>query len=278
MQSPGQVTTPEVLAWTGLVAVLWSISGYVNWLEFELRKIEISPIIVAVNEASSGLAALLMVLFVRAWLTRFPLAIASLPKSLPAHLLGSLVFSLGHVGIMIGVRFLTYGAIGWTYRPAIPDGDYGFLKMLAYEYGKDFPVYAVFLLIIFLYRLYRVRQTQAAQAPSRARAPNKIRVRAGNHDLLLEKASIDWFQAASNYAQVFASGDEYLIRGTLSDLEAKLSEGSFVRVHRSFIVNLDKVAKIRPADSGGLVLEVNGGMTIPVGRKYKDRIESLLSL
>ncbi|NVJ97977.1 MAG: LytTR family transcriptional regulator [Alphaproteobacteria bacterium] len=278
-------TWGEILAWTALVIVLWSIGGYVNWLEFELRKIQISPVVVFVNEASSGIAALAMVLFVRAWLTRFPLSLGRLPRSLPFHFLGSLIFSLGHVGGMIGLRFLAYGAIGWTYRPAIPPGDYGFLKMLSYEYGKDLPAYAVFVLIIFLYRLYRERQLadvkgegELAQTSKLGTKARRLRVRSGKSDLLLDVETISWLQAASNYVQVFADGREYLVRSSLSELEEKLDQTTFLRVHRSYMVNLQQVASIQPADSGGVRLEMSGGGIVPVGRKYKEILDQHIAL
>ncbi|SDE71003.1 LytTR family DNA-binding domain-containing protein [Kordiimonas lacus] len=267
-----QVTARESLAWLILVATLWGVGGYVNWLEYELRSIRISPVIVIINEATSGISALFLVLFVRAWLDQFPLSLKAAAKSLPAHLLGSALFSFGHVSLMIGLRYIAFAALDQAYRPAIPDGSYGVLKMFAYEYGKDFPVYWVFLMIIFLYRLYQDHKRQRLEPKG---SLDKIKVRSGNADVLLDLDLVDCFQAASNYVRVFVSGKEYLIRCSLAELETTLDKSRFIRVHRSFIVNLGKAQKIVSTDGGNRCFEMHDGRKVPIGRKYRNALDQV---
>ena len=281
---PGAITMAETAFWFFLIATLWTFNGYIKWVEYEFSNIEVHSVRLVTNEASSGIAALISVLFVRAWLNRFPLSGPRLFITACAHALGSVLFSLMHVGLMMTFRSLTYAALGWVYHHAIPDGDFGFFKMLAYEYGKDLPVYGVFLGIILSYRLYKSRHAFVAGVKKQTSPPppksldTQIMVKAGKDDILVKLSDIDWFQSSANYVQVFTGGREYLIRSSLSDIEEKLTGLPFQRVHRSFIVNLVKVEKIVSTSSGQYRLNMADGSHIPVGRKYKDELYDRISM
>lgn len=87
---------------------------------------------------------------------------------------------------------------------------------------------------------------------------------------------IDWIEAAGNYLEIHATGRTRLIRETLKDMEARLDPERFVRVHRSRLVNRDRVRHVEAGAFGEFVLTLDGGATLRSGRGYGDRIRQWL--
>lgn len=263
----------QVAFWVLFVAVMWSLSTYSFWIDYERRQIEISMLRLITNEASSGVAALLLVVFVKAMLDRFPLTRDRLLPNTLWHAGGSVVFSLAHVGMMMLMRELVFWLNGLDYVHAAFESSGGLPAVLMYEYSKDLPVYLGFAAIIMVYRYFAGGGSENGVAVTTTGSGiNKILVKKGKADRALDLASIDWFQAASNYVRVFAGGEEYLVRSTMSEIEEKLTGQPFMRVHRSFIANLSKVEEIVPIDGGSHRLQLEGGGHIPVGRRYRDAL------
>ena len=65
------------------------------------------------------------------------------------------------------------------------------------------------------------------------------------------------------------NGHDYLLRSTLSDFLEQLDPARFARVHRSYAVNLDRVAEIEPTDGGDARLKMKGGSQLPCSRRYR---------
>lgn len=273
------------LFWALFVSILWSFNGYLQWVEYEFRNIKVPVLRLITNEASSGLSVLVLVLFVIEWLRRFPLNQPRVIKDLSAHAVGSVIFSLAHVGLMMLLRSLTYMFAGAHYVHAVPDRTFGLLTVLSYEYLKDLPVYILIVVILLAYRVYltgNIFSSDKRHGPaliSQPKAPiEKIIVKSGKEDVLLDIAEVNWFQAASNYIQVFTQDREYLLRCSMAELEEKLAHTAFQRVHRGFIVDLSRVKKIVPTDSGQHRLDLTTGGQIPLGRKYKDALYKRLQI
>ncbi|NIR41659.1 MAG: DNA-binding response regulator, partial [Actinobacteria bacterium] len=74
---------------------------------------------------------------------------------------------------------------------------------------------------------------------------------------------------AGNYAVIHAGGDEHLVRETMTDLEAQLGPKGFARIHRSTIVNLDRVKEIHPWFKGDHLVILNDGTELSLTRKYR---------
>ena len=89
-------------------------------------------------------------------------------------------------------------------------------------------------------------------------------------------ASIDWIDAAGDYMCVHASGRTYVLRETMKSLEAILDPKVFQRVHRSTIVNLQRVRRLRPHTNGEYFLMLEDGQEIKLSRSYRNRVDQLL--
>lgn len=103
----------------------------------------------------------------------------------------------------------------------------------------------------------------------------RLLVRSGDRVLLVRAAEVDWIGAEGNYAELHAGGRSYLIRETMGALEARLDPGVFLRVHRSAIVNLDRVRELRPCPGGDYRLLLSDGTELRLSRGYRARLERL---
>lgn len=94
---------------------------------------------------------------------------------------------------------------------------------------------------------------------------------------LLRPDEIDWIEAADYYAAIHAGGDRFLVRESLTSLEARLPDHQFLRVHRSALVNLARVQRFEPASGGGGRLLLRNGAAVPVSRRQRADLRRRLS-
>jgi two-component system, LytTR family, response regulator len=104
---------------------------------------------------------------------------------------------------------------------------------------------------------------------------DRLLVRAGQKSLLIRTADVDWVEAAQNYVNLHAGGTAYMVRGTLQELEARLDPRRFVRIHRSRIVNLDRVKELHPWSHGDVQIVLTDGTRLMLSRRYRDRLPAL---
>ena len=88
---------------------------------------------------------------------------------------------------------------------------------------------------------------------------------------------IDWVDAAGDYMCVHAGGETHVIRSTLRDLMTKLDDNLFVRIHRSTIVNVERVVSVAPLQKGGSLLHLTQGESLKVSRNYRDSIRKFFN-
>ena len=86
---------------------------------------------------------------------------------------------------------------------------------------------------------------------------------------------IDWVDAAGDYMCVHAAGETHIVRSTLTELINKLDDSLFVRIHRSTIVNIERVVSVSPLQKGGSLLHLSGGEELKVSRNYREAIRNL---
>ena len=105
--------------------------------------------------------------------------------------------------------------------------------------------------------------------------PSRIAIRDGAETNCVEVESIDWVDAAGDYMCVHSSGNTYVLRGTMKHLEDLLDPETFVRVHRSAIVNRHRVTSMRPHRNGEYFLQLGDATELKLSRKYKGNLERL---
>ncbi|MDQ6771306.1 MAG: LytTR family DNA-binding domain-containing protein [Gemmatimonadota bacterium] len=103
----------------------------------------------------------------------------------------------------------------------------------------------------------------------------RIFVRDGGRIIPIAVDAIDRLEAEDDYVGVHANGKRYLVYLGLAEFEARLDAERFVRIHRSHIVNLDKVAALLPQVGGRLMVEMKDGVTLPASRTRAKGLKQL---
>jgi two-component system LytT family response regulator len=106
--------------------------------------------------------------------------------------------------------------------------------------------------------------------------PDILPIRDDAGTVRLDVCKIDWVDAAGDYMCVHADGHTYVLRETMKALEAILDPRIFQRVHRSTIVNVRRVRRLRPHTNGEYFLTLEDGQEIKLSRSYRDRVDQLL--
>jgi two-component system, LytTR family, response regulator len=87
---------------------------------------------------------------------------------------------------------------------------------------------------------------------------------------------IEWVDARGNYVSLHAGGRAHLVRGTMKAFEARLDPANFVRVHRSAIVNLDRIQRLEPHGHGEYLVTLRDGTKLRTSRAHSARLQALL--
>jgi two-component system LytT family response regulator len=99
--------------------------------------------------------------------------------------------------------------------------------------------------------------------------PRHWAVKDGDRFLLLRSEEVDWIEASANYIRFHARGRDFLMRGTLTTLVNSLDPARFARIHRSAVVNLDRVQEIRREWHGDYEVVLTTGQKLRLGRQYR---------
>ncbi|MCI0685355.1 MAG: LytTR family DNA-binding domain-containing protein [Gemmataceae bacterium] len=121
-------------------------------------------------------------------------------------------------------------------------------------------------------RLRALLQTVTERQP----LPPRLVVKSGGRVSFVRVDEVDWIEAAGNYVRLHVGKEDHLLRESLSGLEAKLDPRRFVRIHRSTIVNIDRIRQLQPAFHGDCVVTLRDGAELTLSRSYRDKVEAAL--
>ena len=116
----------------------------------------------------------------------------------------------------------------------------------------------------------------AAAARPPAQYLDRIPVRDGTRVFIIPIAKLDYAEAQDDYIALCAEGKKHLKQQTISSLESALDPSRFLRIHRSFIVNLERVARIEPYGKDSHVAVLHNGTQLPVSRAGYARLREFL--
>jgi len=102
--------------------------------------------------------------------------------------------------------------------------------------------------------------------------PARLLVKSGGRVTFVTVSEVDWIQAAGNYVEIHAGKETHLLRETLKNLESRLDPERFVRVHRSIVVNLDRVKHMDAGIHGEYVITLRDGQQLQSGRGFGERL------
>lgn len=108
------------------------------------------------------------------------------------------------------------------------------------------------------------------------RREERFLIRSGHRMYFVLASDIDWADAAGNYVRLHANGRAHLHRDTMKAIESKLDPRRFVRIHRSAIVNIDRIAQIEPYVHGEYVVTMRDGTRLTSSRAHSAGLRALL--
>jgi len=270
-------TRYEIALWTLFFLVNVVANSLVSGLDAARAGIPLSWWEPWVWEGSSGLLWALLIPVIVTFDARFPLQLGAFHRAIVPHLLMTLPVALAHVCGMFGLRALVYNALGDSYPWSNWWPEFG------YEYLKDFRSYFSIIAMIYLYRFVLLRLQglaefvgEGADESAAAELSDRFLVKKLGREFLVKVDDIDWLQASGNYVNLHVGERIYPLRETMTAIEARLAPRGFARVHRSAIVNLDRVREIIPFDTGDGEARLGGEIRVPVSRRYRKELRERL--
>lgn len=113
-------------------------------------------------------------------------------------------------------------------------------------------------------------------APAPARASERIAIRSGDRVLYLRIADIDWIEAADDIVRLHVGKVVHDHRVTMAQIEQRLPSSRFIRIHRSTIVNVERIREFQPWFQGDWILVLADGTRLQSGKSYRKRIRELM--
>jgi hypothetical protein len=266
----------QVAVWALLLTISVFARAYVDALDEARRGVTgIFGQVLAIEVASHiVVAALIPVLY---WMhRRWP--IRGGPRNIAVHVLALLPFSLIHTVGMAALRLLWFsGILGEAYSFPIT------FDRLGYEFAKDIISYGMLTTAVMALRYIFARPSAPAAlppvpptSPQPETLPERFAVRKRGKEIMVEVADIDWIEAAGNYAVLHVGGETLEIRSSLTKLEGELDPKRFVRVHKSYVVNVVRIAEVTPWISGDWRIRLQDGAEVNLSRRYRQRFEALV--
>ena len=115
-----------------------------------------------------------------------------------------------------------------------------------------------------------------ARVRERGHAEARFVVRFGSKVYFVRAADVDWIGGEGNYARLHTTGKRHLVRETLKSVEGRLDPRQFVRVHRSAIVNVDRIATLQPHSHGQYIVTMKDGARLTSSRTHSGKLRSLM--
>jgi two-component system LytT family response regulator len=110
----------------------------------------------------------------------------------------------------------------------------------------------------------------------RQRRDLRLAIKVDGRLLLLRTAEIDWIEAVDNHAKIHVGAETHLVRDTLTRLESRLPAARFLRIHRSTIVNTERVKELQPWFQGDFVVILHDGSRHTSGRSYRQKLQAFI--
>jgi len=117
---------------------------------------------------------------------------------------------------------------------------------------------------------------KTSAAPAAPKPLSRLIVRSAGRVFFIRAEEIDWIEAEGYYARLHVGGKSHLLRETLTNLESQLDQNRFLRIHRSTIVNLERIRELQTQSHGEFTVVLNDGTQLKLSRGYRDRLTTLL--
>jgi two-component system LytT family response regulator len=123
-----------------------------------------------------------------------------------------------------------------------------------------------------------VADPAAVAEPAQAgggRATDRFLIKTGGRLLVVPAEEVDWIEAAADYVRLHVGKKQYLLRDRISSLAERLDPARFARIHRSTIVNVERIRELQPYFNREYIAVLKDGTTLKMSRGYRDGLDSL---
>ena len=112
--------------------------------------------------------------------------------------------------------------------------------------------------------------------PGGAPRSDRLVIKSAGRLFFLRTDEIDWVEAAGNYVKLHVAAEEHLLRETMNGIEVKLDPDKFFRIHRSRIVNMERIKELQPWFNGEYVVILRNGTKLTLSRGYREKLQERL--
>jgi two-component system LytT family response regulator len=130
-------------------------------------------------------------------------------------------------------------------------------------------------------RFERALNRAKERIEQRKETPRKIErlaIKNAGQVLFQKISEIDWVEAADYYVCLHVGTKTHLLRRSMSDVDQELEQATFCRIHRSAIVNLERVRQLEISEDGGTDVVLNSGTRLRLSRRYRKDLQARLGL
>jgi two-component system, LytTR family, response regulator len=114
------------------------------------------------------------------------------------------------------------------------------------------------------------------QAKPESKELRRLVIRTAGRVVFLELDEVDWIEAAANYVKLHVGKEFFLLREGIGHISAKLAPEQFVRIHRSFVVNVKRIRELQPCDSGEYIAVLRDGKELSCSRGCRPPLMKLI--
>lgn len=105
---------------------------------------------------------------------------------------------------------------------------------------------------------------------------DRLIIKSGGRVVFVSTDEIDWVEADANYIRLHVTGrPPLLFRKPISKFAEQLDHERFIRIHRSYIVNVSRIRELQPCNSGEFIVSLRNGKELPCSRTYRQVVQSL---
>jgi len=253
-------------AWAGYAALLIAIAlvgATSTWIKHASDPFELWPLLA--DELTSVLVILVLTpAIVLATVCLRPVYLNWL-RVFFGHLAGFVAFSVLHVTGMIQLRRAIYPLFGAHYF-----GDGSLWLTTIYEGRKDALAYIAIVISVNVLMRLSTSELTATKEDIDTCKPIRIAYRNGAVQYWISADEIFWVEAAGNYVELVLESRRVLQRRSLRALEITLSEARFVRIHRSRIVNYNRIRSVVSKSNGDFTLVLTNNEVIAGSRRFRN--------
>ncbi len=113
-------------------------------------------------------------------------------------------------------------------------------------------------------------------AGRRSDLDRRFTIKAGGRVVFLSLDEIDWVEAAANYVKLSVSGQSYRMREAIGRIAQRLDSRQFIRIHRSTIVNVQRIKALEPVNGGEYIVILRDGKELSCSRGYRSGLQQFI--